>query len=187
MHMSRESVKKQRHILLAEKIRQNPFLKDEDLAKDFSVSVATIRFDRAELGISEYRERVKMMARNGYNAEKISPEVIDINPMHDAVSVLETNDSMTWSGTDIIKGQEIFAFAENTAMNVLGAKITLIKVANVKYFRNVTVGEKLIARSEVKRVEDKEYVVWVKIKSNMHDVFRGKFMIEVSRDISEEK
>ncbi|MCH5185972.1 MAG: fatty acid biosynthesis transcriptional regulator [Oscillospiraceae bacterium] len=183
--MNRESIKKQRHVLLAEKIRQNPFLKDEELAKDFSVSVATIRFDRAELGISEYRERVKMMAKDGYNAEKISPEVIDINPMHDAVSVLETKEIMTWSGTDIVKGQEIFAFAENTAMNVLGAKVTLIKVANVKYFTNVKAGEKLIARSEVKRVKDNEYIVWVKIKSNMNDVFRGKFMLEVSENISE--
>lgn len=174
--MSRESIKKQRHKLLAEKIRQNPFLKDEELARDFSVSVSTIRFDRAELGISEYRERVKKMAKCGYG--KVNPEIIDVNPLHDAVSVLETNDSMKWNGTDIVKGQEIFAFAENAAMNVIGAKAVRIKVANVKYFSDVTVGKKLIAHSEVKRIKDREYIVWVRIKLNMTDVFRGKFMIE---------
>lgn len=175
--MSRESIKKQRHILLAEKIRQNPFLKDEELARYFSVSVSTIRFDRAELGISEYRERVKTMAERGYS----NPEIIDVNPLHDAVSVLETNESMKWNGTDIVKEQEIFAFAETSAMNVIGAKAVRIKVANVKYFSDVMVGEKLIARSEVKRIKDSEYIVWVKIKSNMHDVFRGKFILEAAK------
>jgi len=180
--MSREDIKKQRHILLAEKIRQNPFLKDDELAKTLKVSVATIRFDRAELGISEYRERVKLMAKDEYNADRPKSELLDINLMHDAVSVLETNQRMTWKGSDIVKGQEIFAFAENIAMNVIGAEISRIKVANIKYLTNVKSGEKLIARSEVKRIRDNEYIVWVKIKSNLTDVFRGKFMLEVYKN-----
>ena len=57
--MTRTILKKKRHEYLLRKIKQNPFLKDEELAQACNVSVSTILFDRAELGIAEYRERIK--------------------------------------------------------------------------------------------------------------------------------
>ncbi|MCX7714320.1 MAG: transcription factor FapR [Clostridia bacterium] len=180
--MERASTKKQRHALLLQKIQQNPFLKDEELARAFKVSVATIRFDRAELGISEYRERIKKVARDEYNGKTRSPEMLDINPLHDGISILQTDDTMTFNGTNIVKGQAIFAFAENLAISVIEAKAALVKVANVKYIREVRSGDKLLAKSEVKRIKNNEYIVWVKIKANMAEVFRGKFMLKTSDD-----
>jgi len=177
--------KKERHNLLKDMLKENPFLKDDQLAERFSVSIATIRFDRAELGILEYRERIKKVAKDGYEGIKsILPEMLDLNPMHDAISMLQTDMTMTFEGTDIIKGQVIFSFAENTALKVIDSKAALIKVANVKYTKEVRAGEKLLAKSEVKRIKDDEYIVWVKIKSNMTEVFRGKFMLMA---ISDEK
>lgn len=51
--MTRTILKKKRHEYLLRKIKQNPFLKDEELAQACNVSVSTIRFDRAELGIAD--------------------------------------------------------------------------------------------------------------------------------------
>lgn len=42
-------------------LRQNPCLTDEDLAKHFSVSSATIRLDRQTLGIPQMRERMEQL------------------------------------------------------------------------------------------------------------------------------
>ena len=61
--MAKRSIKKLRQQQLMEKLEENPFLTDEELAALFSVSVPIIRFDRAELGVKEYRERIKASLR----------------------------------------------------------------------------------------------------------------------------
>ena len=48
------------------KLKNDPFLTDEELAEIFLVSVPTIRLDRLELGIPELRERIKDVAENNY-------------------------------------------------------------------------------------------------------------------------
>ena len=85
------TLKKDRHAYLIREINKNPFLKDEDLAKACNVSISTIRFDRAELGIAEYRERVKDMAKGEMNSQNNEGELLDINPFRDGISVLETD------------------------------------------------------------------------------------------------
>lgn len=176
--MTRTALKKQRHEYLLKKIKQNPFLKDEELAKACNVSVSTIRFDRAELGIAEYRERVKSAAQEGrMSTSPTSGEVLDINLFHDGISVLKTDDSMVFEGTDIVKGQYIYAFAENLALNVIDAKAALVKIANVKYVHEAHAGDRLIAKSEVMREKDNGFIVRVVIKANMNEVFRGKFSL----------
>lgn len=181
--MGKKNLKNERHKLLAQKIEQDPFLKDEELAEAFDVSVATIRFDRAELGIAGYRERIREVAKRKMEEKGHPGEVLDLNLFHDGISMMKTTRSMTFGGTDIVKGQEIFAFAENLAVSVIGARAALIKVANMKYCHEVHPGEKLVAKSEVIRVQDKEYIVWVIIKSKMAEVFRGKFMLIVPKGI----
>ena len=58
--------KKQRHAYITSIISENPFLKDDELSNHCNVSISTIRNDRAELGIAEYRERVKTAAENEF-------------------------------------------------------------------------------------------------------------------------
>lgn len=173
------SIKSERHAYLLEKLRKNPFLKDKDLAKAFGVSVSTIRFDRAELGIAEYRERVKNAARESMNGKDTEGELLDLNVYHDGISVLKTDESMVFDGTDIVKSQFIYAFAENLALNVIDARSMLVKVANVKYIEEVHAGESLVAKSVVMRDRSNEFVVHVHIKVNMVEVFRGKFSLKV--------
>lgn len=179
--MTRTVLKKQRHEFLLKKIKNNPFLKDEELAQACNVSVSTIRFDRAELGIAEYRERVKSAAQEGMgNATAHIGEVLDLNLYHDGISVLETDKTMVFEGTDIVKGQHIYAFAENLALSVIDAKAALVRVANVKYIHEAHAGERLIAKSDVMRVKEKEFIVRVVIRANMNEVFRGKFSLVVA-------
>lgn len=176
-----------RHKTLLDYIDANPFLKDDELAKLLNVSVGTIRIDRAELGIAEYRERIKNLASK---TKQLFPntlgDVVDINLFHDGISILDTDDSMTYEGTNVVKGQVIFAFAEDLAMSVINAKFVLITVANVKYKKEVLSGQRLVARYEVIRNKNSEYIIWVKIKVNSEEVFRTKFKLELRKSISEE-
>ncbi len=178
--MTRTVLKKQRHEFLLRQIKQNPFLKDEELAQACNVSVSTIRFDRAELGIAEYRERIKSAAEEGMSmGEAAVGEVLDLNLFRDGISVLKTDKTMVFENTDIVKSQYIYAFAENLALSVINAKAALIKIANVKYTHEARAGERLIAKSDVMRVKEKEFIVRVVIKANMNEVFRGKFSLLV--------
>ena len=179
--MTRTALKKQRHEFLLKQIKKNPFLKDEELAKSCNVSVSTIRFDRAELGIAEYRERDKTAAEEGMTTGAVmTGEVLDLNLFRDGISVLNTDKTMVFQNTDIVKGQYIYAFAENLALSVIDAKAALVKIANVKYTHEAHAGERLIAKSEVMRVKEREFVVRVVIKANLNEVFRGKFSLLVA-------
>ena len=62
--MSRPSyTKKERQAILG-KLKEDPFLTDEELSELFGVSIPTIRLDRLELGIPELRERIKTGREN---------------------------------------------------------------------------------------------------------------------------
>lgn len=180
--MGRAELKKWRQQQMQQQIEANPFLKDEDLAQLLGVSIATVRLDRSELGIAEYRERIKSVAAGQLRNDGVQGDLLDLNLYHDGISMLVPDDSMTFPGTDVVKGQALFAFAENLVLGLLDAKTVLIKVANVKYIKEVKKGEKLVAKFEVKRVRDGEFIVWVKIKVELAEVFRGKFNVAVTAE-----
>lgn len=171
--------KKQRHDYIMSIINENPFLKDDELSKQCNVSISTIRNDRAELGISEYRERVKSAAENEFHTVESKEELLDLKIYETGLSVLETDSSMLFKNTNIVKSQCIYALAENLALNVINANAALVKVANVKYCEQVNLGDKLVAKSTVKREKNNEYIVHVIISVDMREVFRGKFNLEV--------
>jgi len=182
--MSRSSLmKKERQQILSEKIKNDPFLTDEELSEIFSVSVPTIRLDRLELGIPELRERIKNVAENNYSkvrslqSKEIVGELIDINLGKYAVSVLETDDSMVFEKSRIVRGHFIYSLAESIAIAVIDANVALVGVANIKYKTPVYSGSKLVARAEVKHVRGNNYIVWVKIFEKQVEMFRGKFIL----------
>ena len=175
----RSTIKKTRHDFILSLLDENPFLKDEELAKKCGVSVSTIRNDRAELGISEYRERVKSAAESELGGSAAKGELLDLKLYENGISVLETDASMTFKSTNIVKGQCIYAFAENLALSVINARAALVKIANVKCTSEVHAGDKLVAKSKVIREKDREYIVHVFINADMREVFRGKFNLEV--------
>lgn len=172
--------KKERHVLLMSIINENPFLKDDELAAECGVSISTIRNDRAELGIAEYRERVKSKAEGESETHE---ELLDVTLYENGISVLDTDGSMLFYNTDIVKSQYIYAFAENLALSVINARAALVKVANVKYIAEVHAGARLVAKSRVIRSRDNEYIVHVHITCDKSEVFRGKFNLESIGDI----
>ncbi|NLY44233.1 MAG: transcription factor FapR [Clostridiaceae bacterium] len=181
--MAKISSKKERQLKLQKRLKEDPFLTDEELAELFNVSVPTIRLDRLELGIPELRERIKIVAENSYSkvrsihSKEIVGELVDINLGKSGISILETDDSMVFEKTKIVRGHFIYSMAETLAIAVIDAQVALVGVANIKYKSPVYAGTKLIAKAEVIRIREDRYIVWVKIKEKQIEVFRGKFIL----------
>lgn len=182
--MSRSSLpKKKRQSVLVEKIKEDPFLTDEELAEIFCVSVPTIRLDRLELGIPELRERVKNVAEESYSkvktlkSKEIIGELLDISLGVYGISVLETTNDMAFEKTKIVRGHYIYSLAESLAIAVIDAQVALVGVANIKYKTPVYAGCKLVAKAEVRHIKSNNFIVWVKILEKQSEIFRGKFIL----------
>lgn len=182
--MSRPSLyKKQRQKILLEKIKYDPFLTDEELAEFFKVSIPTIRLDRLELAIPELRERIKSVAESNQDklksldSKEFIGELIDLQLGRSGISLIETNSTMAFEKTQIIRGHFIYSLAETLAIAVIDAQVALVGVANIKYKIPVYAGAKIIAKAEVKDKKGSKYIVWVKIYEKNIEVFRGKFIL----------
>ena len=182
--MTKASIsKRERHQRLAEKVKEDPFMKDEELAEYFTVSIQTIRLDRMELGIPELRERIKDVASDNYkkvkslDSREIVGELVDLSLGEKGISILETDASMAFERNKIIRGHFIYSLAETLAISVIDAKVALIGVANIKYKYPVIAGARLVAKAEVKRARANSYIVWVNIMEKQKEVFRGKFIL----------
>lgn len=182
--MGRSSfLKKERLSILMDKLKEDPFLTDEELAEIFSVSIPTIRLDRLELGIPELRERIKNVAEKNHekvkslNSKEIVGELVDLTLNQRGISILETDNSMVFEKTKIVRGHFIYSLAESLAIAVIDAQVALVGVANIKYKVPVHSGAKLVARAEVKRKRENNFIVWVNILEKQTEVFRGKFIL----------
>ena len=176
-------LKKERQAALINKIKADPFLTDEELAELLLVSIPTIRLDRLELGIPELRERIKYVAENNQRKVKalgskdIVGELIELNLGESGISILETNENMTFEKTKIVRGHFIYSLAESLAIAVIDANVALVGVANIKYKIPVYAGDKLVAKAEVRHIKGSNYIVWVRISCKETEVFRGKFIL----------
>ena len=175
--------KKERQQLLVEKVKEKPFLTDEELAKALGVSVQTIRLDRLERGIPELRGRIRKMAETAQNKVKsiqsgeVVGELIDLELGHSGISLLRVTEDMVFAKTQIAKGHYMFSQANSLALAIIDAPMAVTGVANVKYKVPVHVGEKLIAKAEIVRVRGNKYFVWVKTRNDTQEVFRAKFIM----------
>jgi hypothetical protein len=168
---------------LQEILKNDPFVTDEELSEKFQVSIQTIRLDRMELGIPELRERVKNVAESNFTkvrsiaGKEFVGELIDITPGKNAISILDTDKSMVFEKSKVVKGQHIYAMAETIALAIVDAKAALTGVANIKYKRPVQAGQKMVAKAEIIRTRGNKFFVWVFIFVNQEEVFRGKFVL----------
>ncbi|MDF2674144.1 MAG: fapR [Clostridiales bacterium] len=181
--MNEKFKKTERQQKLQDILKEDPFVTDEELSDKFNVSIQTIRLDRMELGIPELRERVKNVAETNFAKVKtivgreFVGELIDITPGKSAISILETDKSMVFEKTKVVKGQYMYAMAETLALAIVDVTAALIGIANIKYKRPVLSGERLVAKGEVIRVRGNKYFVWVFLYVNQQEVFRGKFAL----------
>ena len=180
-----DEARKLRNKQIVKYIEENPFATDEQLATYFNVSINTIRLDRARLGIKELRERIKDRASE--NVKKIVSlsegeiigDIIEIVPGERGISVMTTQDYMSFENTDVIKGYHIYSMAESLAISIIPKKVALVGIANIKYVKKITKGEVVYASAEIKKKRETNYIVWVQIYNINKEVkFKGKFLLK---------
>ena len=176
--------KRERQGRLLEKLKEDTFMTDEDIAAYLDVSIPTVRLDRLELGIPELRQRIRDVASQNQGkvrslkTEEIVGELIELQLGISAISVLDTTDDMVFSQSLIVRGHYIYAMAESLAIAVIDADVALVGVANIKYKRPVHAGSRLVAKATVRENrEGGRHIVWVFITSRQVEMFRGKFIL----------
>jgi len=164
-------------------VESNPLLTDEDLAEMLKVSVSTIRFDRARLGIPEVRERMREMAERArsmlrsLSPEEMTGELIELKINESGISVLETTQEMAFKGSNIIREIYTFAQASSLAMALIGSEEVLIGRARVSFKHPVRVGDKIVARSRVANRKGNKFLISVHSYVNDVEVFVGHFIV----------
>ncbi len=175
--------KVERRTRLGEIIKANPFITDDELARASGVSRQTIRLDRVALGIPEVRERTRNLAIEAHQTVKslvsgeLTGELLDLELGKRAISLLETDSSQAFKRSRVVRGEYLFAQADSLALALVDAEVAQISFANVKFRRSIVAGERLLAKGEVLRRKQDEYVILVTVRSGVEEVFRGKFVV----------
>ena len=182
--------KEERQQLLVEKIEKTPFITDEELANYFNVSVQTIRLDRLELSIPEVRERIKSLATNQWNEtvkslplDEVIGDIIDLELDKRAISIMTIQREQIFSRNKIARGHHLFAQANSLAVAVIDDELALTRKAEIKFKRQVRLGEQVVAKAEVKSVQPNGITI-VQVKSSVKNevVFTGEFHMYRSSD-----
>jgi acyl-coenzyme A thioesterase PaaI-like protein len=175
--------KLERQQSLVRYLDSDPFLTDEDLSQILRVSVQTIRLDRFELKIPEFKERLKNVAKNTgspprtLSGGELVGEMVDLEVGSSGISILTVVPEMTLSKTRYIRGHHLFAQANSLAVAVIDAEMALTGIARVTFKRPVSCGEKVLARAIIKLKKGNKHMV--KVTSYVKDevVFQGRFLI----------
>ncbi|WP_246940046.1 transcription factor FapR [Bacillus pinisoli] len=178
--------KQERQQLLLETIGENPFITDEELAEKFTVSIQTIRLDRLELSIPELRERIKNVAEKQLVKEvrslpidEVIGEIIDFEPDHSAISIFDVKEEHVFKRNRIARGHHLFAQANSLAVAVINDELALTAKANIRFTRQVKVGERVVAKAKVVFVDKEKERTTVEVNSFVGTelVFSGEFQM----------
>ncbi|MEI2355086.1 transcription factor FapR [Mesobacillus zeae] len=176
--------KKVRQQMLAETIKDNPFVTDEELAETFSVSIQTIRLDRLELSIPELRERIKNVAEKRFEdevrslpIEEVIGEIIDIELDQSAISILDIKKEHVFMRNRIARGHHLFAQANSLAVAVINDELALTAKASIQFTRSVMEDERVVAKAKVTKIDTETGRTFVEVNSfvNKELVFKGSF------------
>ncbi|MCR8845403.1 transcription factor FapR [Paenibacillus sp. SC116] len=177
--------KRERQRQLAGIIEENPFVTDQELTRKLRVSIQTIRLDRMELGIPELRERMKVMAEQSYDQVRSLPidevigEVIDLQLDRSGISIFEIKQEHVFSRTHVARGHHLFAQANSLAIAVINEEVALTATADIRFVRQVHLGEKVVAKAYVRSVLGERNKAKVEVFSYVGDdlVVHGHFII----------
>jgi acyl-coenzyme A thioesterase PaaI-like protein len=184
--------KKERQKRLIETISETPFITDEELAEKFGVSIQTIRLDRLELSIPEVRERIKQVAVQHFHKvrslsiEEVIGEIIDLKLDESAISILEIKDEHVFSRTKIARGHYLFAQANSLAVAMIDDELALTAKANIRFTRQVKVGERVVAKAKVLKKSKSRTVIEVNSYVNQELVFSGEFVMYRKESVEQE-
>lgn len=184
--------KKERQKLLASTINKNPFITDDELAEQFSVSVQTIRLDRLELSIPELRERIKNVAVKRMKdevrslpIEEVIGEIIDINLDKSAISIFDVKQEHVFKRNKIARGHHLFAQANSLAVAVINDELALTTKANIQFLRSVKENERVVAKAKVLKIDKEKGRTFVEVNSFVNNelVFVGDFELYRQQNI----
>lgn len=173
--------KRERQERLQQTIAEKPFITDEELARTFGVSVQTIRLDRMELAIPEVRERIKSVAQQRLDEVKALPmeevigEIIDLQLDERAISILDIGPEHVFSRTKIARGHHLFAQANSLAVAIINDELALTASADIRFSRQVNMGERVVAKATIEKNEKGFTVVNIESFVEQEMVFSGKF------------
>ncbi|GGG21492.1 transcription factor FapR [Lysinibacillus alkalisoli] len=176
--------KKERQQLLVETITDNPFVTDEQLAKQFQVSVQTIRLDRMELAIPELRERIKDVASKSYENEvkalpldEVIGEIIDIELDKRALSIFDVKEEHVFQRNGIARGHHLFAQANSLAVAVIDDELALTVKSTIVFTKPVKSGDRVITKAIVTGQDSAKNRTYVTVSSTVEnkEVFHGTF------------
>lgn len=164
-----------------------PFLTDEQMAAIWNVSVATIRLDRAALGIPEVRLRMSSAAREGFEnqhrTELSFGELLEFCPNRSAISLVDTQ-NLAADDSGLVPAQVLYGVANDLARKVLQLPVAVCGVSNIKYKAPVHPAERLVFKLNVVRVKGQEHYIWVKAIRNCEEVFRTKFIMKEYAEVN---
>ena len=173
----------QRQKKIRQKIEENHFITDEDLASLLDVSIHTIRADRKKIGIPEVRKRTKDVALTMFgqaktlSSQEIVGDLLEVDLDSDGLSLLDTTEEMGMEKTRIIRGHILFAQANSLANAIVDADVALTLEANVVFSAPVMVGERILAKARVTKVKGRKKEVEVVMKTKNNLIFKGVFQI----------
>ncbi len=188
--------KKERQQLLKQLIEQNPFLTDEELSERYEVSVQTIRLDRLECGIPELRKRLKKVASQtmmgevkSLHSDEVIGDIIDIALDERALSIFDVTEDHVFQRNGIARGHHLFAQANSLAVAVIDEDLALTTKSTIHFLKPVKVGDRVIARAEVRReqLSEKRAIVDVVSKVEDEEVFTGEFYMYKTTDMKREE
>lgn len=176
--------KKERQQLLIETIKNNPFITDDELSIQFSVSVQTIRLDRLELSIPELRERIKHVASKSFEDElqslslhEVIGEMVDIELDKRAISIFDVKLEHIFKRNQIARGHHLFAQANSLAVAVIKDELALTVKSNLSFVKPVKLGDRVIAKAIVTQKDQEKNRTFVEVISTVENeiVFEGQF------------
>jgi acyl-coenzyme A thioesterase PaaI-like protein len=177
--------KKERQQQLLNIIAGNPFVTDRELTRQLKVSIQTIRLDRMELGIPELRERMKQMAEHSYDqvrslpADEVIGDIVDLQLDKSGISIFEIREDHVFSRNGIARGHYVFAQANSLAVAVINDEIALTASADIRFVRTVQLGEKCIAKAQVRSLAGRGGKAEVDVFTYVGEelVFQGHFIV----------
>lgn len=174
--------KKERQSKLKLTIIENPFVTDDDLAKQFQVSVQTIRLDRMELSIPELRERIKTVAEQTFEDEvrslpidEVIGEIIDIELDDNGISIFDVKQEHVFQRNQITRGHHLFAQANSLAVALIDDELALTASAKLIFSKPVQNGERVVAKAKVTARDEHRTTVQVHSYVEQELVFKGEF------------
>lgn len=186
--------KKERQRLLTERISENPFVTDEQLASEFNVSVQTIRLDRMELAIPELRERIKGVAAKNYENEvkslpldEVIGEIIDIELDKRALSIFDVKEEHVFQRNGIARGHHLFAQANSLAVAVINDELALTVKSNVVFVKPVRAGDRVVTKAIVREQTSEKNRTMIDVISSVESeiVFKGEFEMYRTKGVEE--